>query len=86
MSNITIGTNKFHWSYPNSGFSLGYKIRLYRRRAGLSQLNLEVLAGLSPGVISRMENDLINPTKETLVRVIKVLNLSNEEIVDLFGC
>ncbi len=68
----------------NSKTTLGQKIRKYRLRSGKSQLELELETGLSTGTISRIENDSINPTKETLGKLIEVLNLSGIESANLF--
>jgi len=42
---------------------LGEKIKTYRNRAGISQLDLEMEIGASPGSISRIENGVINSKK-----------------------
>ena len=64
--------------------SLGEKIKNFRKRAGMSQLDLEVQIVASPGSISRIENGQINPTKETLQKIITVLDLKISEAADLF--
>lgn len=64
---------------------LGEKIRNFRKRAGLSQLDLEVLTNVSPGTISRIENSQVNPTKETLLVLANSLQLVQHEIADLFN-
>ena len=68
-----------------SNLSLGQKIKLYRQRAKLSQFELEIEIGASAGSISRLENNLVNPTKETLLHLSQVLDLSFDEKVDFFG-
>jgi transcriptional regulator with XRE-family HTH domain len=68
-----------------SELTLGQKIRQYRNRAKLTQLELELAIGTSQGSVSRIENDLINPTKETLSKIIDALDLYGEEAADLFG-
>lgn len=65
--------------------TLGEKIRHYRKRAGLSQLELEVEIGAATGSISRIEGGVVNPTKETLQAIAAVLKLDNTELSDLFG-
>ena len=60
--------------------SLGKKIRFFRKREGFSQAQLEVEAGLAFGVVSRIESDTINPTKETVLKISRVLNLNNHEL------
>lgn len=66
-------------------FTHGNILRLLRKQRGISQLNLEAEARLSPGSISRIENNKTNPTKETLFKLAVILRLSGEEIVDLFA-
>jgi transcriptional regulator with XRE-family HTH domain len=69
----------------DSNKSLGQKIAYYRKRAGLSQLQLELEIAAGQGSISRIENGQVNPTKETLVNIIKVLNLNAFESADIFN-
>lgn len=64
---------------------LGQKIRNFRLRLGLSQFKLEELIDASPGSISRIENGDVNPTKETLLKIMEVLQLSSKEGASLFG-
>jgi len=64
--------------------SLGRKIYVLREERKLSQSKLEVEAGLSFGTISRIENGVINPTKETIIKIAKVLNLLDDEYNYLF--
>lgn len=64
---------------------LGDKIKYFRKRAGLSQMDLEVQVGLANGSLSRIENNTINPTKETLSRISSKLNLKPSEIAYLLG-
>jgi transcriptional regulator with XRE-family HTH domain len=63
---------------------IGSKIRVMRKRAGLSQLDLETLMNASPGSISRLEAGKVNPSKETIFEIIEKLQLQGEEIVSLF--
>lgn len=65
--------------------SLGEKIKYYRQRSKKSQLELELETGLSTGTISRIENNAINPTKETLSRIADVLKLKPSELAYLLG-
>lgn len=60
--------------------SLGQKIKSFRNRSSISQFDLELAVGLSAGNISRIENDMINPTKETILKIATELNLSQTEI------
>lgn len=63
----------------------GNKIKYFRKRAGISQLQLEVLINASFGSISRIENGLTNPTKETLFAIANALRLNSLETINLFG-
>lgn len=58
---------------------LGAKIKKYRQRLGLSQLGLEVAIDAAEGSISRIESGKVNPTKETLIKISKILKLSRSE-------
>lgn len=64
---------------------LGQRIRYFRKRSGLSQLELETQIGTSAGSISRIENGEVNPTKETLTKIAEILKLLPREIEYLMG-
>src|SRR5262245_39597744 len=66
-------------------YKIGQKIRNFRKRAGLSQLQLETQIGMSPGGLSRIENGEVNPSKETLNKIIDELDLKAIEASPLFG-
>lgn len=63
---------------------IGDKIRNFRKRAEMSQLELEVAIGAATGSISRVESGDVNPSKETLVKIIESLNLNMYDAADLF--
>lgn len=65
--------------------SIGQKIKFYRERSKKSQMELEVEIDASTGSISRMEHGSVNPTKETLVKIVDCLNLNKYEAMNLFG-
>jgi transcriptional regulator with XRE-family HTH domain len=65
--------------------TLGEKIKKYRTRSKLSQLDLELEINTSPGRISKIENGKINPDKETIIAISKALELKTPEIASLFG-
>lgn len=65
--------------------TLGNKIRVFRKLKGFSQLDLELAIGASTGSLSRIENNDINPTKETVMRLAEVLNLTILEYEYLIG-
>ncbi len=58
---------------------IGKKIRYFRLRGGLSQLDLELALGAAQGSISRMESGRVNPTKETINHIADILKLNNRE-------
>jgi transcriptional regulator with XRE-family HTH domain len=64
--------------------TVGDKIRKFRKRSGISQFELELRIEASPGSISRIENGLVNPTKETLGKIIQVLNLKMHDSATLY--
>lgn len=64
---------------------LGYRIRILRELRNTSQFQLEIDAKLAPGMLSRIENGKVNPTKETLWRVAQALKLALPECIYLFG-
>jgi len=65
--------------------TLGNKIRVFRKLKGLSQLDLELAIGASTGTISRIENNDTNPSKETILKIAKVLGLNHLELDYLIG-
>lgn len=65
--------------------NFGHRIKLLRRRLKWSQLHLELEANFCPGTISRLENNKINPSKETLFRIGAAMNLGSEDAMYLFG-
>lgn len=69
----------------NQSASIGDKIKGFRQNRNLSQLELELAAGLTSGMISRIENNLTNPTKETIIKIAQSLGLNMAEIFYLFN-
>jgi transcriptional regulator with XRE-family HTH domain len=65
--------------------TVGEKIRKFRKRSGISQFELELRIDASPGSISRIESGQVNPTKETLQKISKVLHLTEIEQANVFG-
>ena len=65
--------------------SIGARIKYFRKRANVTQFELELRINASFGSISRMENGLTNPTKETLFAIAKAFNLTGLETAILFG-
>lgn len=65
--------------------NLGRRLRFFRMRANLTQMELELEADMSMGSISRIESNQINATKETILKLTDILELSDEEIDYLIG-
>lgn len=65
--------------------NIGEKVRSLRKRSGMSQLELEIAISCSNGMISRIETNEVNPTKETLFRIAEALKLNGPETASLFG-
>jgi transcriptional regulator with XRE-family HTH domain len=66
-------------------YILGSRLRNFRKRAGMSQLQVEMAIGMSPGGLSRIENGEVNPLKETLYSISDVLQLTDQERSYLYG-
>lgn len=68
-----------------SKLSIGQKVKKFRIRAGVSQMDLELAIGAASGSISRIEVEKVNPTKETLLSIAQVLHLTSTETSYLLG-
>lgn len=64
---------------------IGGRIRFFRQRTKRSQLDLEFEIEGSSGMISRIESNMVNPTKETILKIAKVLDLNKFELDYLIG-
>ncbi len=62
--------------------ALGQRIKVLRKRAGLTQEGLAERAGLNPKYISGIERGRENPTLDTLVRLAKELGVRPVEMFD----
>jgi len=65
--------------------TLGTKIKFFRKRAGMSQMELENEVLASAGVVSRFESDSVNPSIKTLRKISVALKLSEYERSYLYG-
>jgi len=64
---------------------IGEIIRNYRKAHSMSQLDLEFAIEAASGHISRIESGAINPTKETLLKIARALNLNQKDENILLG-
>jgi len=49
-----------------NNLTIGKKVKKFRNKAGLSQIELESMLDASSGSLSRIESGEVNPTKEML--------------------
>jgi transcriptional regulator with XRE-family HTH domain len=91
MSEISIhnGSKKIHFkTQSNEGdnqMTVGQKIHFFRTQKKLSQSEVEVGTDLAFGALSRIECGKTAPTKETIFKIAKFLNLRKLEIDYLIG-
>jgi transcriptional regulator with XRE-family HTH domain len=65
---------------PSANKTIGRRIQYFRKKAAVSQVDLEASIGGASGFISRIENGQVNPTKETLLKIAAVLKLNSFEL------
>ena len=63
--------------------TLGERLMIYRKRAGLTKKELAERAGISVSTVTKYENDVPNPDHEILSRMAIVLNVSVNKL--MFG-
>ncbi|BCX13570.1 MAG: hypothetical protein KatS3mg085_102 [Candidatus Dojkabacteria bacterium] len=63
-------------SMLGDAFITGRRLRYFRKRANLSQFEVELEIGAASGSISRIENGVTNANKETLNAIADVLEMS----------
>lgn len=63
---------------------IGNLIRKFRQRAGMSQFDLEQSIDAAFGSLSRIELDKVDPSKETINKIVSVLGLSVREAALLY--
>lgn len=64
---------------------LNEKIRYLRKINDISQMQIELETDIAFGSISRIESGKVEPTKETIFKIAKALNLSTYDTGWLFG-
>lgn len=57
-------------------------IKKYRKKLGITQEKLAELLDISPRQMQRIENGSSETSLKTLKKIIKVLNISDEDIVE----
>lgn len=60
--------------------SFGKRVRIARKIQELSQDELAERAGIDKGTLFKIEKDITSPTWDTVVKVTRALNISNESI------
>ena len=61
--------------------NLGQRVRQFRVDQGLTQTNLAELSGLSHSALSKIENNQLSPTFETILKIIGGLNIDISELL-----
>jgi transcriptional regulator with XRE-family HTH domain len=64
---------------------IGQRVRAFRELKGLTQQQLELELDASFGHISKIESGKVNPTKETLLNISRIMWLSQREEMLLLG-
>ena len=72
-----MGTNRYTYELTE----LGKRIRYFRKRNKLTQVDLELKTGINNGDISRIENGQKNIELYTIVKLAEALEV---ELIDLF--
>ena len=60
---------------------LGRRVRHYREKAGLSQIQLAEKANVSRPYVSQIENGVFNTSLETIISVANALQISIEDLL-----
>lgn len=61
--------------------TIGERLMIYRKRAGLTKKELAERAGISVSTVTKYENDVSNPDHEILSRMAIVLNVSVNKLM-----
>lgn len=61
--------------------SLGHRIRLMRKKKGLTQLHLSEMVGLSPTYISYIESGYKSMSLATFIEIANALNVTADELL-----
>jgi len=60
---------------------IGYQIRKYRLKAGLSQVGLAELAGIQPNTVARLERGKHRASSLTVEKLAKALQITASDIL-----
>lgn len=66
----------------DSNYSIGSRVREYRRAKGLSQEELAFRAEISTVYLRRIEKDLTNPTIATVMKLCKALMIQVSDLCE----
>lgn len=64
----------------SDGIELGVRVRGLRNRAGLTIKQVAERAGISPSAISKIENNLLSPTYDNIIRLAQGLGVDISEL------
>lgn len=64
-------------------FTLGERLMIYRKRAGLTKTQLAEMAHVTVSSITKYENDVMKPDDDTMLKLSLILNVSANRI--MFG-
>ncbi|KWZ77964.1 helix-turn-helix domain-containing protein [Anaerococcus tetradius] len=62
--------------------TIGDNIAFFRRKKGITQKELAQKVGLSVSFISHLENDISNPSNESLSKISNILGVSNDDLLN----
>lgn len=82
MKTRTMKESPVRHAAAGSEINLGARVRALRRGAGLTIKDVAESAGLSPSSISKIENSLLSPTYENVIRLARGLGV---DIAELFS-
>lgn len=72
---LTTGSNAPALRAPSLEAAIGHKVRVLRRRHQITAAHLAGQAGLSPGMLSKIENGMTSPSLATLQSLSQALNV-----------